>query len=83
MTKVHQAWVAAALLAGSSLALAGPGCDEKWAGKDDMHDEVPPKVATKADAPKATTAAAADPRKGVARTASRSDTPRLAQTTGK
>lgn len=52
--KVRKAWMAALVLsAAGGVAMAGPGCDDKWA--EGMHDEVPPKAA-KADA-KATTAA--------------------------
>lgn len=71
MMKVHKGWVAALALAGATgFAVAGPGCDEKWADKDAMHDEVPPpKVATKADATKATPVATREVRKDAAKTA--------------
>lgn len=61
MMKVHKAWIVALALGGAGgFAVAGPGCDDKWADKDAMHDEVPPpKVAAKADAAKAASPVAA------------------------
>ena len=78
--KVHKGWIAALTLVGASgLAMAGPGCDEKWAKDDGLHDEVPPKVATKADTTKAATAAK-DARKDAAKTAKSGETAKVAQT---
>lgn len=78
--KVRKSWIAALALAGASgLATAGMGCDEKWAADDGLHDEVPPKVATKADTTKAATVAK-DARKDTAKTAKAAETPKVAQT---
>ncbi len=78
--KVSKSWIVALALTGASgVALAGMGCDDKWA--EGMHDEVPPKAA-KADA-KATTAAK-DARASTAtapRAPARADATKVVQTT--